>query len=348
MVPYQAPMVVLLRQISPQRKIALSGPTQIGRYDSDQKDQWAVPEREQPSEFGQLELIITVARSTKISRNHAAIIPNEEGAYLLDLNSKNGTYLNGENINLERREPLPHDLAEGDIISIARELEFRVEYSVTNNYALLVGAGEDHDGAAQRDIDALGDILEQRGFLGNVKKLSKSESTKQNIYQQLRDLQDQSTQYSHVIFYFHGHGSTNGLSVGGQILNPKELYKKIGKIRGSKAVILDACNTGLFLNGHNIQKVPPDTLVMAASGENQPAGETIGATIAGGHYMGRFTAALIKYLTENTHRLDLRNFADALQQELGGAGYRLHYQQPLIHGAPFTIKTQTARPEFPE
>lgn len=57
-----------------------------------------------------------------ISRMHAKIMKKEDGLYLLDMNSTNGTYVNGELIESGREYPLE----EGDEISLARTVAFVV------------------------------------------------------------------------------------------------------------------------------------------------------------------------------------------------------------------------------
>ena len=57
------------------QKFALSGPTQIGRAFPDQKDEWAVPEREKPGIFDNLEAFIRTPQGNNlVSRNHAGIL----------------------------------------------------------------------------------------------------------------------------------------------------------------------------------------------------------------------------------------------------------------------------------
>ncbi len=58
-----------------------------------------------------------------ISRMHAKICIREDGIYVLDLNSTNGTYLNGERLHCGDEYPL----AVGDILSLARVVEFEMK-----------------------------------------------------------------------------------------------------------------------------------------------------------------------------------------------------------------------------
>lgn len=63
-----------------------------------------------------------VVKKSGISRMHAKLVKKEDGLFLLDLNSTNGTYLNDEQI-MSGREYL---LEEGDVISLANIVTFVV------------------------------------------------------------------------------------------------------------------------------------------------------------------------------------------------------------------------------
>lgn len=64
-----------------------------------------------------------VVKKSGISRMHAKLVRKEDGLFLLDLNSTNGTYLNDEQI-MGGREYL---LEEGDVISLANIVTFVVK-----------------------------------------------------------------------------------------------------------------------------------------------------------------------------------------------------------------------------
>ena len=63
-----------------------------------------------------------ILREKGVSRMHAKLIGQEDGLYLLDLNSTNGTYINGERIESGK----DYKLEEGDMVSFARSEYFVV------------------------------------------------------------------------------------------------------------------------------------------------------------------------------------------------------------------------------
>lgn len=66
-----------------------------------------------------------VLQSAEISRRHAAFLLKEQGLFLQDLNSSNGTFVNGERIAAETR------LQSGDVLAFA-SLEFAVADEATD------------------------------------------------------------------------------------------------------------------------------------------------------------------------------------------------------------------------
>jgi len=322
--------LVLTQQQPELRTFGFSGKTHIGRYGSALLGQWAVLDRDRPTEFQGLEAAIQVFDAA-ISRNHALIKKVDDQYVIMDLNSLGGTFLNDTNINPEQRNPEFFPLNPSDRINLAGVLEFVVSLSQSENYALLIAAGEDYEGAAMRDVRKLAEILSDRGYAGQVMLLETENLTKQRVFQELDTIKELSVPDSHVFVYYHGHGCDDGIHVGDQIVNPRQLYKKLGQIRGSKALVIEACNAGIFLNDSNLPKVPPHTLVMAASGVDARAGET---RLAGSEYMGRFTNALIEYLDNNHQTINLREFEQVLN---GIPNSRLYYQEPRVEGSDFTV-----------
>jgi hypothetical protein len=330
-----------LKQEDPLQRFVIAGPAQLGRADD---INWHATERQIPSIFSELEVAIEVKGAATISRNHAAIYPgntdSDTGFLLSDLNSMNGTFLNGENTNPERRKHDPRRLAEGDRVRFAHDLELVVEQigaRGADNYALLVA----HDGGNLRgvmnDLNLLEEKLVRRGFAGNIFRLHNGDAATENIMRRLEQIAYHTTPDSHMIFHYSGHADKTGLNLNTKQLSPAELYQKLANIRGKKAVILDCCHAGTFIDEQNAARIPPQTLVLAASRSDGKAyeGKTL---LAGGEYMGRFTAALVKYLDSRKEGLNLKDFAEALREQFGaGAPIAIKYQEPRIVGASFTI-----------
>jgi len=259
----------------------LEGATQLGRLWS--ADMWAVENRKVPEIF-EKEVkngtAISFIDDGQVSRNHAGIFLDKNGYHLCDLNSKNGTYLNGEKIE-GNGKPL---LWENDVIRIGRVcLVVKGTKNQADNYALLVG----HDGGNLRgvsnDLEELTRALKQRGYgsrLG-INRLYNGEATKKNVLESLDELSCLTIPESHSLFYYSGHGDKNGLCLGGRHISPRRLNKKLKNMRGKKAVILDCCNASIFINRY----VPPETLVFAASSKDGNAYEGINGRYG---YMGRF------------------------------------------------------------
>ena len=315
------------------QKFALSGPTQIGRAFPDQKDEWAVPEREKPGIFDNLEAFIRTPQGNNlVSRNHAGIYLQDGDYYIVDLNSKYGTFVNDENINPDQSDPQPRKLHSGDHIHVAYE-GYTVDLDDVKNYALLVGAGEDHPGAMENDISALERQLRKRGYI--VQTLMPGELTKKSLKDKLEEIKALTTPESHFLLSFNAHGNTHGMKIGSQILNPEELYKKMKQIRGKKAIIIEACNAGLFVHKKYRPKIPEGTLVLTACGQGGQAFETMvnepGETA---QYMARLHQSLVDYLQHHPKEFDLRDFYNNLSE----SGYaNLILQGPLMVGDCFTV-----------
>ncbi len=330
---------IRLRQRGTSLEFVLQGPTQIGRHPPEQKGLWAVPERQKPGIFADLEAYIQIMGDISVSRNHCGIKPpTEEGEKfsIFDLNSKYGTRVNGLNINPDPTEYPPLvPLHQGDIIQVGHSsfIVDRLEHPL--DYAILVGRGQDHAGALENDLVAIEHELSKRGYTTRVLKWE--EATKQNVKDAIRELLYFIVPDSHVFLYFTGHGGPNGFMLGGQVLNPGELYHLLSTLRGKKAVVIDACNAGLFVNEHNRAKIPENVLVLAASGENKEAAETVlltGANGAGHGYMARFSKALADYLRESSGSFDLRDFYAHIRQS---GMPNLILQEPVMCGGSYTV-----------
>lgn len=333
--------VMILKQEKPvSQRYFISGPTQIGKaHDLN----WAVEDRKIPPQFQQLEVVISIDEAKYASRNHAGIYRDNDGKfYLVDLNSLNHTFLNGEDISSGTGNPIPRALTLNDVISVPGDLELKVvgfKNAERNNHCLMVG-GENLMGV-RTNLDELEAQLTRRGFEGNVVKLYRRDATRKIILEQLEEAAYLTTSDSHFIFYYSGHGDKKGLALDNwNTISPSELYSKLENIRGKKAIILDCCHAGVFLSRKNKKKVPPDSLVLTASSESGKAYYGFSSdTIAGGPYMGRFSAALVEYLDHNKGRLDLRDFKQRLDEVFRNNEVSVYYQEPIVTGGRFTILT---------
>lgn len=327
------------------REVFIGKNAQIGRYN---KVEWAT-ERTKPVEFDGLELVVQIdgPSSEEISRNHCGIYSEGNNEFsIIDLNSLNGTQLNGQKLEGGKKYPLKP----GSAITLSNRLTFDVLGYIdpdNNNYSLLIG----HDGGnlkgVKNDLDVIEEELSRRGFAGNIKRLHNGTATRTNILSYLQELVPLTTMDSHFVFQYSGHGSKDGLYLpnrallGGlfgaaECIGPEELYSHLRNLRGKKALFLDCCNAGVFLEGVS---VPEHTLVIAATKKTNLAYEKRTKKIGGGH-MGVLTSAVAGYLKENSGRLNLANLRQYLSRSLPGGEYGIHFQEPVVGGTScFTLKT---------
>lgn len=309
-------------------KLVVSGNAMLGSATS---MEWAVPERQMPSEFASLEKVVQVEGDPFISRNHAGVLFDiaKKKFVLIDLNSKNGTIINGKVITRET-------LSKGDIISLGATM-FLVDFKSadSNHHAILVS----HDGGnlrgTQEDVNQLSDRIYKRGFGDNVIKLYNP--NKLQIITALNNLAFVTTSTSHVIFSYSGHGSPNGLEVGLDTISPKELLDKLDNVNGKKAVIIDACHAGTFVCEY-LKRSIPAMLVIAACRTDERAHERLSTSISSGKYMGIFTSTLIKYLDKHPGSFDLADIQHEFEKSLSKNEYLCGgIQTPSISGQRFSI-----------
>ena len=310
------------------QRFVVGGPTQLGKSTLEDRNIWAVPSRVKPDLFKDLEVLVRIEDCEYISRNHAAIYRQGEEYFILDLNSCNGTAINGVNINPDPNNQQPRQLHEHDVISLANMITFAVSFRETTKYALLVGAGEDHAGAMYTTVTALQQQLRRRSF--EVHYLLGEDASKQGIKDKLEEFRYLTVNDSQFFFAYHGHGSRHGLTAAGQTINPRELYERIARLKGEKIVFIDACNAGLFVDQ---QLIPPETLVMASCGVNRTAFETrlVGDDTA---YIGRFSRALVGYLESHPEDLKWMDFYHAIN---GTTHLNLAMQEQMMAGKEMTV-----------
>jgi len=128
-----------------------------------------------------------------------------------------------------------------------------------------------------------------------------------NVLNELDRVAPTSVSEDHFLFYFSGHGLKDGICLNDGIITPGGLYSRLENVRGSKAVIVDACYSGTFLK--DIDGLPRDlplrTLVVAASDSERKAYERNETQM--GSVFGTFTAGFINLRCKSPiFRLELR------------------------------------------
>ena len=104
-------------------------------FDGGPRDGETAPIDKLVTKLGRMDDNDVVTKGAGVSRQHTAIMQNDEGYWLTDLNSRNGTFINGRNIS-DQRQQLHH----GDHIRLgtsAVSLIFRHDESET--VALQIG-----------------------------------------------------------------------------------------------------------------------------------------------------------------------------------------------------------------
>ncbi len=113
-------------------------------------------------------------------------------------------------------------------------------------------------------------VLQQRGY--DVATVSPDACTKQNVLASIDSLVTGSKPDSRTLFYYTGHGfydngATTILDSHPRGFRPQELFQALGQIRGRKAVFLDACLSGEFVDylAANAGKIIRNYVVLAAT-----------------------------------------------------------------------------------
>ncbi len=115
------------------------------------------------------------------------------------------------------------------------------------------------------DVKLINDELKKRNF--DVEIMIPENATKENLIEKIKDMAGKSDEKSKTVFYFATHGSIieknnidktiQGICLNKdskcinedddfELITPSELYEKISKVKGEKALILDSCFSGAF------------------------------------------------------------------------------------------------------
>ncbi len=339
--------VLQLTRLGSDQVFNLTKNTEFGRGKFEE-GRWQVEDRTIPDIFDSLEARIIVEDNPHVSRNHAGIIQADGQFWLHDLDTPNGTYVNGQKIASNQPRLLKHldhlsldhnPRGKGD--NRAR-MDFLVKLTQCDNYAILVGAGSDHIGCSEADVAQMSRYLGQRGY--SVTSLVGRNANKARLNQELGRLKELAVTESSILFSFHGHGGPHGFSIGGQVYSPEDLYKRLNRIRSEKiGVIIEACHSGVFLTDENKEKMGPGISVLTASGETQYAEETRAYSLesegddAEPRYTGRMTKALIPYFKAIKDSSVLADFYAQIMDLSRPEYANLRSQNPQFFDAGFTV-----------
>ena len=303
-----------------------------------------------------LELALTfpdTVSNGKVSGNHCAIVREGDQFYIVDLESTNGTYVNRAKLKAGTKVPL----VAGMSLQFHPDLAYRVyiEESPTNSHALLVGhPGKDISffgrslrlKGVETDLNHLTESLVKTGFRGNITRLFDTQATKENTLAALEQIAEETNRDTrlvipHTIFTYSGHG-LRGLCLENSRLTPEELYSAIEQIKGKKAVILDTCEAGYFLE----RDIPINTLVIAATKAEKPAYEQrvrevtnggIEATDQGDTFMGVLIKELVNYFKLNSGDFNLAEFKHYIDENRDRFSHKYRFQSPIVAGPTFTM-----------
>lgn len=313
---------------------------------------WATA-RQAPHEFGELELAIQIEDNenhSAVSRNHAAVLRTGDPQFsLVDLNSTTGTFLNGKR--------LPHGgravLRLNDRIVLGKPdggytlIVGGIKDGHRDYHAILASYMHDNPQGTAASLEALThELLQNRGFdRKNIAALHGRDTHSEKLFNAISALAPLTTRGSHTLLYLYFHGNGHGIALPDGMLSPSALYSALGRVRGKKAVIVDACNSGVFANK---EILPPNALVVAST---LPEELSYSASIAPGEpRIGHLTRALLTCMAKHPKKFDLGQVGGYLQGVLGvlaASGY--DRQMPVVQESHPTIVTgRSFTMAFPE
>ena len=327
--------ILTLRNPKTGARFSISRNAQVGRNAT---LAWAVDERERPSVANSLEVAVTIKGDEHMSRNHAAFVVNDLGAIVHDLNSTNGTYVNETRINSIEGVPIKS----GDVIRFGGDTFLEVEGPVLKSdmayRALLVGVDGGNLRGVENDLRVLKSLLGDRGF-GDITYLHNMDARVSRVLNELDKAIALNTSPDHFLFYFSGHGLSEGICLQDGVISPSALYSRLENVRGKKLVIVDSCYSGSFLTGPDglPRELPPKTLVIVASDAERKAYERYATQ--SGIVLGTFTAGFIKYVENRPTKFNLADLKRDIGTERFSMKDKYQFKQgPEVDGATcFTI-----------
>lgn len=290
--------------------------------------------RDLPDVFKQAKVAVVIEEGDAlVSRNHALVMAAGSLFFIHDLNSLNGTYLNGERIARGGARLL----SDGDRISLSDKtnLVFTTSAEVQNS-ALLVGCPAPAPGILDRlvrregvrprrsvrnDLRAMAEALGKREhFDNNIAQLYDRGATREAVINALRFSASLASEDSVSVIYFTAHGSRRGIMLSDGVLGPAELYSALKDIRGKKVVLLDCCHASIFL-----KNVPPGTLLITGESPKGFLYEGLATQCIdfapesgvrqgwGMQFQGYLTRSFLNVLESCPEAIDLKRIADKLR-----------------------------------
>ena len=106
-------------------------------------------------------------------------------------------------------------------------------------------------------IDIMAHLLKSYGYQCNT--INPENATEDKIFSKIEQLATESNNSHQTVFYYAGHGhvinkyygkaiSVKGRGIDKSRITEYELFDALGKIQGKKAIIIDACHSGAFVD----------------------------------------------------------------------------------------------------
>ena len=218
-----------------------------------------------------------------ISRAHCALFPTGKMAYLFDLDSHNGTFVNGNKIDARI------ELDTFDEFQIGhQELKIIQLPNYSHKRALIIAADDQGNlKGVRNDALAMEKLLKARKFNPrNITSLiydkeghSGKLPTRETVLEELENLANVQDENSLTFMHYSGHGENDGaISLTGKnilsyissyfrTIEPSEIYDLTAKIPGYKVLIFDSCYSGKIKEFFARQKMPNSTIICSAKAE---------------------------------------------------------------------------------
>ena len=339
--------------------VTIGASAQIGRDPGQWRDTatWYTG-RTQPPDFHDLELVINIAGTPFMSRNHVGIRREGEAYTIQDLNSLNGTFRNGVRL----RPGLHYPLAVGDRIGLSRDLFIVGDTTAVFTDPATRGLREGFEAALkpawylgiagcprndmeqlvlQASVGRIAHELRRRGYQTTVHGAETPRTVGlATILELLRQRGYAAGADAHTFFQFSGHGTEEGLVVGAAaLLTPRLLFDVVGSIRGKKFLFLDACHAGVFLADRS--RIPPQTVILAATrtADALAYSEPVGASPDGDNApMMKLSRRLWELLRYRPGAFNILSERAHLEAALRADGDGVVYiQQPGMNTATYTV-----------